>query len=148
MAALQREPFIAGIEFLDEEVRSGPEAAKNAAARREQQIGADVLELYCRFRAKDEPNMPQKIWVELLEKTIPKLKVGHNERTNACCGVLWAGSCGVVDGYFVWCPLQTTSTLVQSAINRSPFLALRAKPALPSVYARSQDHVDSVPWQC
>lgn len=75
MASLKRGP-VADIEILDVE-EFGPEqqAGEDAAARRERQIGADVLELYCRFRAKDEPDMPQKIWIELLEKTIPKLKV-------------------------------------------------------------------------
>lgn len=74
MESSKREP-VADIEVLDG-AEFGAQASENAAARRERQIGADVLELYCRFRAKDEPDMPQKIWVELLEKTIPKLKVG------------------------------------------------------------------------
>lgn len=75
MASLIRKP-VADIEVLDEGGFGLARATEDAAARRERRIGADVLELYCRFRAKDEPDMPQKIWIELLEKTIPKLKVG------------------------------------------------------------------------
>lgn len=87
MASTRRKP-VADVEILDVEVVEGlgPQqkqqqqprrrGSEDAAAFRERQIGADVLELYCRFRAKDEPDMPQKIWLELLEKTIPKLKVG------------------------------------------------------------------------
>lgn len=76
MGSLRRDP-VADIELVD---GGDYVVQENAVARRQRQIAADVLELYCRFRAKDEPEMPQKTWVELLEKTIPKLKVRETTR--------------------------------------------------------------------
>lgn len=75
MAALGRDS-VADVEILDDGVGFRPRKSETGEERQETRIGADVLELYCRFRAKDEPDMPQKTWIELLEKTIPKLKVG------------------------------------------------------------------------
>lgn len=46
-------------------------------ARRDDSCGADVLELYLRFRAKQD-TMTKRTWIELLDVTIPKLKVIHD----------------------------------------------------------------------
>lgn len=46
-------------------------------AKRDDSCGADVLELYLRFRAKQD-TMTKRTWIELLDVTIPKLKVIHD----------------------------------------------------------------------
>lgn len=47
---------------------------ESAAVRHEQKVAADVLEHYIRFRCKDD-TLTRKDWLELLEITLPKLKV-------------------------------------------------------------------------
>lgn len=51
-------------------------------------VVADILELYVRFRAKEDV-MPRKGWLELLEVTMPKLEVGG-------AGVAWDYRAGVL----------------------------------------------------
>lgn len=49
----------------------------------ETSVVADILELYVRFRAKEDM-MPREGWLELLEVTMPKLEVCRHEMGSEC----------------------------------------------------------------
>lgn len=90
----RRGATVEDVELLGGETDVSLEAKEeNAAVKHERKVAADVLEHYIRFRCKDEM-LSTKDWLELLEITLPKLKVGARGLGPLVAGLSSAVSCG------------------------------------------------------